>query len=260
MTKDLLKRYLRINVFTFIINFIGITILQYMDDFQDYPNYFYASRTFSIIAQMLPLSTITIFLNMAQSIREDFYARLLSFFFIPSCLVVHFYQQMFSIENIGLFFLVILPFYSIIFREFYLFNKSQLSKMTKDLLKRYLRINVFTYIINFILMLITLDMYFPNDIPTPIYRSILDSMGIAAIVQVLPLSTLTLFLNVRQSIREKSYARLLSFFLLPSILVIIFHILAQSVGLIFLILVIFFFLITFREFYLFNKKFPLQPS
>lgn len=132
--------------------------------------------------------------------------------------------------------------------------------MTKDLLIRYLRINIFTYIINFIIMMITLDMYFPNDIPAPIHRSILASMGMAVIVQVLPLSTLTLFLNVYQSIREKPYARLLSFFFLPSILVIIFHILAQSVDLIFLISVIFFFLITFREFYLFNKKFPLHQS
>lgn len=126
MVRDLFKRYLRINVFTFIINSIGITILQYMEDFQggpiDFPIY-YISTIFSIIVQMLPLSTITIFLNMAQSIREDFYARLLSFFFIPSCLVVLFYKQMFSIENIGLFFLVILSFYFIILIEFYLFNK-----------------------------------------------------------------------------------------------------------------------------------------
>lgn len=128
--------------------------------------------------------------------------------------------------------------------------------MTKDLLKRYLRINILTLIINF--MIVYISEKCSNDGDSFSYPPLMAAIITSIFTQLLALSTLTMFANLKRI--AHTYSRLCSFFGLPVCLFVYVIILDPDTTLPFILLHIPFFLITFREYYLFNKKFPLHPS
>lgn len=126
MAKNLFKILLRIvgrSVgFTFIL---ALIIEGFRRDFyRDYIPLF-TEVMMAFIVLLISLSVASIFLNLNQKIRSHPFLRFLSFFLLPTLVMVWLIIK-FELEEAPPKYLlaIILPFYIVAFREYYLFNKT----------------------------------------------------------------------------------------------------------------------------------------
>lgn len=133
--------------------------------------------------------------------------------------------------------------------------------MIKDLLKRFLRIILLNPLIYFIL-LVGLEYTKTEDEVVRCGMPHLLIIIVPFVVFLFSLPAISLFLNLNREIREHPLLRFLSFFLLPIIVMLgVFWIdRLLSTDLVLWISLIPFYAVIFREYYLFNKKFPLHQS
>lgn len=132
--------------------------------------------------------------------------------------------------------------------------------MAKNLFKILLRIVGRSVGLTFILALIIER--FRQDFYRD-YIPLFTEVMMAFIVLLISLSVASIFLNLNQKIRSHPFLRFLSFFLLPTLvmvwLIIKFE-LEEAPKKYLLAIILPFYIVAFREFYLFSKKIPLQPS
>lgn len=126
MAKNLFKILLRIVGRSVGLTFIlALIIERFRQDFyRDYIPLF-TEVMMAFIVLLISLSVASIFLNLNQKIRSYSFLRFLSFFLLPTLVMVWLIIK-FELEEAPQKYLlaIILPFYIVAFREYYLFNKT----------------------------------------------------------------------------------------------------------------------------------------
>lgn len=129
MTKDLLKRFLRIILLNPLIYFILMIGLEYTKTEDEVvrcgmPHLLIIIVPFVVF--LFSLSTISLFLNLNKEIREHPLLRFLSFFLLPMIVMlgVFWKERMLGVDLV--FWISLIPFYAVILREYYFFSKKKI--------------------------------------------------------------------------------------------------------------------------------------